>query len=425
MLSLAHKSLWYRRGTAFLTVLCIALSVMMLLAVERVRTQARESFGTTVSGTDLIVGARGNPVQILLSSVFHIGYPTNNVSWATYQEWAANPEVAWTIPLSVGDSHKNARVIGTTPNLFAHFQYGTKKRLEFAAGSPFSEKFDTVLGSDVAQRLNYTIGSKIVVAHGAGEVSFVEHADTPFTVTGVLKRTGTPIDRAIFVSLDGYEGMHAHFAGEKASEKNEDPLAAASQDHDHEHEGEATEGKAISSFLVGLKSRQAALGLQRSMNDYKGEALSAVLPGVALQELWEVTRTAESALVIVSMCVVIVGLVGMLTTLLAGLNERRREMAVLRSVGARPGQIFGLLVGEAFLLSLGGAILGVAFLYGLIAVVRPMVSAQYGIELGLGLPTEGELGRLSVVLLAGLAVGILPAYRTYRTSLVDGLSIRI
>src|SRR3990172_3438713 len=205
---LALQSLRNRALTASLTVLAIAVSVMLLLGVEKVRTGARQSFADTISGTDLIVGARSGAIQLLLYSVFRIGNATNNITWASYQDIAKRPEVAWMVPLSSGASHRGFRVLGTTPDYFAKYKYRHGQPIAFAAGKPFQDLFDVVIGADVASALGYKAGDRIIVAHGVGSVSFIEHEDKPFQVSGVLEKTGTPIDRTLHVSLEAIEAIH-------------------------------------------------------------------------------------------------------------------------------------------------------------------------------------------------------------------------
>ena len=191
---LAMASLANRRFTAILTAFAIALSVCLLLAVERVRVEARNSFASTISGTDLIVGARSGSVNLLLYSVFRIGNATNNIRWDSYEHFAANPQVKWAIPISLGDSHRGYRVMGTNESYFEHYQYGRKQHLELgpaAAPSP-TDPFEVVLGAEVAEALHYKLGDQLVLAHGVAVVSLVKHDDKPFTVVGILKRTGTP-----------------------------------------------------------------------------------------------------------------------------------------------------------------------------------------------------------------------------------------
>lgn len=417
ILRLAWKSLLNRRLTAGLTLFSIALSVTLLIGVERLRVEARESFAQTISGTDLIVGARSGGVQLLLYSVFRIGNATNNMSWESYRDIAAQPSIAWSIPISLGDSHRGYRVLGTSVDYFTHYRYARDRGLSFEQGQPFSELYDTVLGAEVAQALDYGLGDTIVIAHGASDVAFARHADKPFKVTGILERTGTPVDRTVHVNLEAIEAIHLGWQGGA-------PIPGMSFSPDQARHQDLTPN-AITAALIGLKSKIATFKVQRHVNDYTEEPLTAILPGVALSELWGMIGIAENALLIVSAFVVVVGLFGMLTALLTSLHERRREMAILRSVGARPSHIFTLIMGEAAALTLAGIVVGLAMLYGLLSIARPIVETHYGIHLALGGLTIHELQLLGIVLLAGFIVSTLPSYRAYKLSLADGLSIRI
>jgi putative ABC transport system permease protein len=421
ILGLAIKSLRNRKFTAALTVLSIALAVMLLLGVERIRQESRESFAATVSGTDLIVGARSSPVHLLLFSVFRIGNATNNIGWASYRAIAERPEVAWSIPISLGDSHRGYRVLGTTQDYFEHFRFARERSLEFTGGAAFRTADEAVLGADVAQALGYGVGQSIVIAHGAGDVSFSLHEDQPFRVVGVLARTGTPVDRTVHVSLEGIDAVHA----DADEEAGQDPLAAAMHAREHEAGGTPDSDRKITAFLLGLKSRGAALSLQRLINDYRGEPLTAILPGPTLQEVWEIVGAAEKTLFAVSALVVVVGLAGMLVALLTSLSERRREMAILRSVGARPRHVFALILGEAAFLTLAGIALGVAALYLGLLAARPWLESRLGLFIGIGWPSPHELELMLAVAAAGALIGLLPAYRIYRYSLADGMTIRI
>ncbi|WP_354688413.1 ABC transporter permease [Aeromonas sp. 19NY04SH05-1] len=415
MLKLALQSLWARRLTAGLTLLAVAISVTLLLGVERVRDQARESFANTVSGTDLIVGARSGQVNLLLYSVFRIGNPTNNVGWDAYQAIKTRPGIAWTIPLSLGDSHKGFRVLGTNGDYFTHLKYGQQQSLQMKKGRPFDTPFEAVLGAQVAEKLGYHLGQSIVIAHGAGNTSFSQHDNLPFKVVGILAPTGTPIDRTIHVPLAGIEAIHLGWDTGRHS-KNVTPEQALAQD---------LTPKTITAFMVGLSNRILAFQLQRSVNTYPKEPLMAILPGAALQELWSLMSVAETALSVIAGFVVVAGLIGMLTTLLAGLNERRRELAILRSLGAGPAHLFLLLALEAMALTTVGIALGVAVLYLGQGLASPWLLSHYGLQLSLGLPSTYEWQLLGVVWLAGMVIGLLPAARAYRYSLSDGMSIRV
>jgi putative ABC transport system permease protein len=417
LLPLAARSLWNRRVAAALTVFAIAVSVALLVGVQKLRTEARESFASTISGTDLIVGARSGPVNLLLYSVFRIGDPTANISSQSYQLVARHRDVAWTIPISLGDSHRGFRVVGTNGDYFVHYRYGDRRPLAFGAGGPFRELHDAVVGAEVAEQLGYTIGDRITIAHGIGEGSFAEHDDQPFTVVGILARTGTPVDRSVHVSLEAITAIHEGWeSGMRAPVIGARPGEAAPAD---------LTPTAITAFLVGLQSRAAVFQMQRALNEYRGEALSAVIPGVALQQLWQVVGLADTALLLVAACVVLAGLLGMITALLTSLNERRREMAILRSVGARPVHVFLLLVFESALLAAAGVAAGFMIAFGAMALAAPLLEQHFGLFVEVGAPTGYDLAIAAAVVGAGLLAGLLPAWRAYRNSLADGLSIRL
>ena len=416
-LPLALKSLRNRRATAALTAFTIALSVALLLSVQRIRTEARQSFASTVSGTDLIVGARSGPVNLLLYAVFHIGDATNNVSWQSYQDIAAGPDVAWSVPISLGDSHRGFRVLGTTQDFFAHYRYGARHPLAFAAGQKFDDVYDAVLGAEVARKLGYQPGQEIVLSHGTGRIAIAEHKDKPFRVVGILDRTGTPIDSTVIVSLAGIEAIHVDWqSGTRIPGQEVNAEQARQMD---------LTPKTITAFLLGLKNRIATFGVQRDINDYEPEPLLAILPGVTLQQLWGLVGLAENALLLVSALVVLVGLAGMVTALMTTLNERRREMAILRALGARPRLVFGLLVLEAALLTFIGAGFGIVLMYGALASARSLAMDHFGLTLSLDWPTGIEWTLLAAVLLAGLIAGMIPALLAYRRTLADGLTLRI
>jgi putative ABC transport system permease protein len=413
---LALKSLRNRKFTVGLTVLSIGLSVALLLGVERIRTESRTSFTNTISGIDLVVGARSGPIQLLLYSVFRIGHATNNISWQSYQEIAELPDVSWTIPISLGDSHKGYRVMGTSEDYFSHFRYGNKQSLQFIEGEPFHDLFDTVLGAEVARKLGYKNGTSIVIAHGAGDVSFIEHADKPFTVTGILAPTGTPVDRTVHVSLEAIEAIHIDWKGGA-------PMTGMSISADQTRRLNLTP-KEISTFLVKLESPIAIFSVQRTINQYKDEPLTAILPGVALQQLWELVGIAEKALMAVSAFVVVVGLFGMLTALMMSINERRREMAILRSVGAQPAHVFSLIIGESIMVTVAGIIVGIAILYGLLIATQPMLISRFGLHIDISFFTAHEFILMVIVMMSGVVAGIVPGWKIYRHSLNDGMTIK-
>ena len=413
---LALKSVLNRKATAILTILTVAVSVILLLGVERVRTEAKSSFANTISGTDLIVGGRSGQVNLLLYSVFRIGNATNNIDWKSYQEFSQHKAVKWAIPISLGDSHKGFRVMGTNHSYFEHYRYGSKQPLTIQEGREFNELFDVVIGADVAKQLDYEIGDQIILAHGISDVAFSRHDNLPFTIVGIIAPTGTPVDKTVHVSLEAIEAIHVGW--ESGANLGHTPDAATLKTYDFQP-------KQITAMMLGLNSKIQTFALQREINTYRQEPLSAIMPGIALHELWGMMSVAEQALLVVSGFVVVAGLLGMLSSLLTSLQERRREMAILRAMGARPRHVFGLLISEASALTFLGITLGVGLLFGLIAVVAPIVQQSYGINISISAITPHEWKLIMMVQIAGIIIGFIPAFRAYRQSLADGMTIRI
>jgi putative ABC transport system permease protein len=501
ILRLALASLNSRKLTTGLTVASIALSVTLLVGIETVRAGVRESFAGTIRGVDLIVGARGGTLQILLSSVFGIGSPAGSVKLSTMQRWAEHPAVKWVVPYSLGDSHRGFRVIGTTPEFFERYRYRQNASLTFTAGGPAVGDTDVVIGYDVAQRLGYAVGTPVVVVHGLQDIGTSSHEAHPFKVVGILARTFTPIDRSVYVTLEGIEAMHEEeqptaAAGtteaaapeakgveavaataatsappvmpgaapppgtpmvmpgaepppgtpmvmpgaqppagtplvmpgaEPPPEVKRAPRAApkpkpvavdtAKEEHDHGDDQ-------ITAFFVGTKNRFEALMLQREMNTDLVEPLTAVIPGVALGELWQNIGNAEVGLRIIAMFAVAISITGMLVSLYSSLEARRREMAILRAIGAGPRTILSLLVLESTLLAFLGCVIGVALVYAGLALAQGPVEQRFGLHLALRALGSTEYFYLGIVMGAGMLIGFVPAWKAYRTSLVDGLSPR-
>ncbi|RUO57795.1 ABC transporter permease [Pseudidiomarina insulisalsae] len=438
MFKLALASLWNRRGSVWLTIVAIAVSSLLLLGVERIRVQTQENFANTISGTDLIVGARTGSTELLLSSVFHIGNLSNTMSWQSYDYLQNLPGVQWHIPMAMGDSVRGFPVIATTDALFHNFQYGNKRPLAFATGKSFAEHEAltyAVLGADAAAELQLSVDDELVIAHGTGEISFTQHDAHPFLVSGILARTGTPIDRGVFIPLAAQALVHGDYLPEPATAEGHEHDHEHGHDHDHGHShqhgpthdhGDANPPVyTISAVLLGLENPALALRLQRVINTYKQEALSAIMPGLALQNFWRTLSLFERALVAISVLVVITGLLGMLTTLLASLRERRREMAVLRSIGAGPMTILGLLVVEAFAVTLLGVLLGTAGLYAVLFFGADVLHESLGIQVTASVLTLRELYLLAAILVAATLLSLYPAWRAYRNALADGLTVKI
>ena len=417
LLGLALRSAWNRRLTLGLTLAAVALSSLLLLGVERIRADLRTSFAMSVSGVDLVAGARGSPVQLMLYSVFRMGEVTQNMSWASAEWLARHPAVAWTVPVSLGDSHRGYPVLGTLPSYFEHFRYGDRRELQFAAGKPFGGLYEAVLGAEVAERLGYRLGAKITLAHGGSEGPGTEHGDKPFVVTGVLGRTGTPVDRTVHISLESMEALHLDWVGGAPIPGLSIPPQLARKFD--------LKPKSVTAVFVGLENRAAVFALQREISGRAEEALMGVLPGVALDELWQLVAVAERYAQLVSMMVVAVGMAGLVAVILASLNERRRELAILRSVGARPLDIFALLALEGGALAVLGALLGAVLVAALVGLLAPWLQANYGLALQASLPRAAEWRLLGSIVLVGALASFAPGWRAYRLSLADGMTPRL
>ncbi|WP_342050899.1 MULTISPECIES: ABC transporter permease [unclassified Cupriavidus] len=427
LFGLAARSAWNRRYNLLLMVVAIALSTALLLGVERIRQQVRAGFSQSVSGTDLIVGARGSPMQLMLYTVFHLGSATNDMRWDSARRIAAHPLVAWTIPVSLGDSHRGFPVLATNGDYFQYFRYGAQHALRLAEGKPLDARpdglFDAVIGAEVARTLHYRIGDRIVLSHGDDDAhehdhgplaEHHEHADKPFVVTGILAPTGTPVDRTVHITLEAMEAIHLDWQAGA-------PMPGMSIPQQLVRKFDLTP-KHVTGLLVGLKLRSRVFAVQREIADDTREPLMAVLPGVALDELWDMIGVAETGMMLMSALVVAVGLAGLVSSILAALGERRRELAILRAVGARPLDLLLLLAAEGFCLMLAGTLAGYMLLTAVSVAIAPWLQASLGIALPVAWPQASELPLLGAIVAAGAVASLLPGWRAYRISLADGLT---
>jgi putative ABC transport system permease protein len=395
---LAWRSLLSRKGAVAMTFLAITVSIFVLLGIEHIRQQAKSSFNNTVSGIDLIVGARTGEINLLLYSVFRLGNATNNISWSSYQDISTNPKVAWTIPISLGDSHKGYRVMGTTNDYFKHFRYGQKQTLNFTQGKPFSEVFDVVLGAEVARKLNYQLGTQLVLAHGVASTSFTQHDDKPFRIVGILQPTGTPVDQTVHVSLRGIEAVHA-----KRGQHDFTPTT-------------------ITAFMVGLKSKMATFHVQREINNYQPEPLSAILPGVALSQLWQITAIMENTLILVSILVLLASLLGLSAMLLTSIRERRREIAIMRSLGAPPSFLFLLIQTEALLITLASSAFALLLLFLCLLSLRSFLTENFSLSISTNIFDNNILYLLLIILVSAMITSMVPAISAYSNALQKRLN---
>ena len=415
LLKLTLNSLYARFLTVCMTVFAISLSLMLYMSVEKLRTSAYTSFTDTISQTDLIIGSRASSVQLLLYSVFRIGNATNNITWESYLDIIDRDEVDWAVPISLGDSHKGFRVMGTNKEFFNRYKFRGGQPIEVEKGFLFEDLYDVVLGSGVAEKLGYDISTPLIVSHGLE--SFTKHDDQPFKVSGILKKTGTPVDNTIIVSLAAIEAIHVDWSTGAKIPGQQTPIEEIRQMD--------LTPKNITAALVGVKSKLTIFYLQRWVNDYPEEALTAILPGAALQELWRVVGVVENLLLGISVVVIFTTLIGMTAIIFSSLNERRREMAIWRAMGASPRTIIGLLMLEAFFISLLSIIISTILLFFSLAILQPWIDNNYGILVSVEMLSIKDMYVFIMFIIAAMVVSLLPAARAYWFSINDGMTIKI
>jgi putative ABC transport system permease protein len=391
------RSLHFRKVSTVLSILSLSLALFLSLFVERVRTGIRSSFESTVSGAHLLVGARTGEFDLLLSSLFGLGNLRSQISPETYEAIRKNPDVEWTIPLALGDSHQGYRVVGTDENFFNRFRYARSKGLSFQVGGPFRDQLEVVIGFEVARRLHYRLGDQVIITHGLSELALDEelHSDHPFTVVGIFNATGTPIDQQLYVSMESLSLIH---------------------------EGLPT---GVSAFLLRAKRMGQLLELHRAINQSDREPMTAIFPQASLQELWRSLSAIEWGFRILSLGAVALSLIFLMAQLLQAVEYRRRELAILRALGASRPMILFFVQAEYVFLFLTSLVLSVLWFF----VFRMMSIWGWGdlaeSIVGMARFGPGELTLIFVLFGIGFVAALVPTWRAYRNSLADGLSPQV
>ena len=415
LLKLTFNSLYARLLTVGMTVFAISLSLMLYMSVEKLRTSAYTSFTDTISQTDLIVGARTSSVQLLLYSVFRIGNATNNITWESYEDVINKKEVAWSVPISLGDSHKGFRVMGTNSEFFKRYKFRGGQSIELEQGNNLDDLYDVIIGAGVAEKLNYSVGTPLIVSHGLQ--SFSDHDDQPFRVSGILAKTGTPVDNTVIVSLEAIEAIHVDWSTGAKIPGQITPVEEIRQMD--------LSPKNITAALIGVNSKLQIFQLQRWINEYPEESLSSILPGVALQELWRIVGVVENLLLGISVTVIFTTLIGMTAIIFSSLNERRREMAIWRAMGASPKVVIGLLMLEAFIISVMSIIVSTVMLFLALFILQPWIDNTYGILVNIEMLAVKDIYIFMLFIIAASLVSLIPAIRAYWFSINDGMTIKI
>lgn len=426
-LALAWQSAWSRRYALSLVTMSVAVSVLILLSVQQLREDARRSFSNALSGVDLIVGPRGSATELMLYSVFQIGRPSRNMGFAGFEQIQKMPQVRWAVPIQLGDTYKGHPVLGTTPTLFTEFK-SQGQGLQWAHGRVFGDPSshpeavtEAVLGAEVARRFGHHLGDELVMTHGSGNgPEDTDHDDQPLKVVGILQATGAPIDRAVLVNLEGFESMHQGW-GLGISPK---ALKAANALPLHAHDpvdAKELQPVSLSAVWVGLHNRAEVFSVRRQIENFNRDPLMAVLPGVALDELWQVVKVVENSLVLVGLLVAVSAMLSVAAVLLVAMAGRRKELAILRAMGASPTALLAYVLLESLLVCLVGIALGEIWSQGLMWFAQDLLRVQFGVLVQTGLPSAQAAWSLLALAAVALLASVVPAWRAYRLSLMDGL----
>jgi len=405
--SIVLKNVFQRKLSSALTTLSIALGVAVMIAILTIRRQGRESFSQTAFGYELIVGAKGSALQLVLNTVYHLDVSPGNIPYSLYRELKdQDKRVRLALPVAVGDHYQGFRIVGTSDAFLREFEYEPGKRFEID-GAPFrfSEErlektlhgeevegpFEAVIGSAAAKKTGLVRGSTFAASHGVlDEVNAQTHEER-WTVVGVLRETGTPADRAIFINLDSFFEIRGH-----------------------------TKGGQISAVILKTRGGYAAISLQSELN--RRPEIMAVVPAQVVGDLFEMVGKVDGFLLAISILVVVVAGVSILVSIYNSMSERRRAIAIMRAIGARRRTVLAVILMEAMFLCLVGGVVGLFLGHLLASVAGLVVASEVGLRLSPWSFHVQELFVLTSLAVLGALVGILPAVKAYRTDIASGLS---
>ena len=387
LFKLTTKSIWNRKLTNGLLILSIALSTCLFIGVHKIKLSAKKSFSHSISGTDLIIGARSGDIQLLLYTVFRQGKPIANMSWDSVTNIEKNKNVKWLVPISLGDSHRNYAVLGTKKNYFEHYRYGNKKKLSFQKGQSFNAPFEAVIGSEIAKELRYKINQNILLSHGIAKGNLPVHKNNPFRIVGILKPTGTPVDKTIHVPLEGMVAIHTP-GSEQPIDVNKVDLTP----------------KSVTGCLVGLNNKFSIFSVQQTITNWPTEPLMAIIPGVTLSTLWQNISTIDTAFFIITMAVTLIAFIGLLLGLFLSLQQRKNELAILRIMGAHPRDLAIMVILESLILTSLGVTIGLGLTLSIGPVLAPIIEAQSGLILNMVIIHPSEVYFSLGIILFGVMI---------------------
>ena len=436
LLGIAWRNIKQRALPSGLTALSMALGVTLVVATLITGGVVKQAFESGAGlGYNMIVGAKGSPLQLVLNSVYFISKPIENISWATYAEflpaherpdgkdgtWAASTQTA--VPICMGDYFRGHRVVGTNSAYFDRLTRGNGEPFEFSSGENFHDDdlYSAVLGSQVARTLNLRVGDTIAPTHGADDGKVHD----PFEITGILSRTDTPIDRGVFVNMEGFYLQEGHakpidssvVADQTIPEENNSPGDGLLPFNQREVTAILLETAA----LPGLPAELTAMGLRNAINE--GREAQAALPIAEIRVLLDLFVTPlELLLLLVTTLVVIVSAIGILVSMVGSSLERSRDVAIMRALGARRSVVLATVLIEAILLAVGGGVIGLLLGHGTVGLIGPWIATNAGVTAGFLSHTTAELLLVPFLIVLAILAALLPAVAAYRTDVARWLN---
>lgn len=442
--TLVTKNILQRCLSILLTTLSVALGVALIAATISIKNEVETNFRQSSVGYEMIVGSKGSPMQLVLSTVYMLGNPVGNIRYEVYEDLKKDRRVALALPYAFGDNYAGHRIVGTTDEVFTKFQYAPGKSYEISEGRPFKaeSEFEAVIGSEVAKRTGMKIGDTFIATHGLQESSEDtghQHEEKPFTVVGIMKPTGATADKIIYTTLRSVWEIHEHHGAEdehsdtetEGTHDNHDHDAHHDEDGDHDYEQVShAHVSDITAVIVKVRSPLFALQFYKQIND--GTMAQAAIPVNEIKSLFDIVGNVDWAFLLITALVIVVALIGMLVAIYNSLNERRREIAIMRSLGAHRRKIFGIITLEAVVISFFGTLAGLLLSKLLLLLVKGYIIESTGVEIGVkvlnfisikeGVSVPVELILLSVVPLIGALAGLVPAISAYRTDVARNLN---
>ncbi len=394
LLSLSWKNLWDKPWNTLISLLLLSLGVGMMSFLLHLNQELDGQFRNNIRGIDMVVGAKGSPLQLILSAVYHLDNPTGNIPLAEAERLKKNPLITRWIPLSYGDNHQGYRIVGT------EWSYAELYEATLAGGKAWKASFETVVGAQVAERLGLRVGDQFFGAHGA--VAEAElHEEHPYVVVGILNPSGTVLDQLILTGLESVWEIHDHH-------EEADPGEGATEDH-------AEEPRFITAVLISWRSPQAMMMLPRFINEQT--SMQAAVSAIEVNRLFDLFSVGFTTLQAVGLAIMVVSALSLFLSLYSNLRSRRYELALMRSMGASRGTVFGLVLLEGLLLSGLGTMLGLVLAHAATAMLSGLASETYGFSFSWWqfLPEEGTLALATFAL--GLLAALLPAVNAYQSDI--------